>query len=323
MRYINPAGFHIGDGNFVKPAPPSGPAPGPSWVAVNSPSPGQFLSIAANATALYIGDDIGNLFFSNDGGLTWTFRSNNGADGNTKIVAGGGIIMMFGTGAGQLPQRSTNLGASWTPIDTLGMSLLTIGPSGLWTGWVQQSGIPNNHGFSADSGLTWTLLSAGGLPGQAAAATTTGFFSSGGQFVDASSDGNVIVSGNGQNWTDATTHGGISTVAEVNGVYIAGSDESILFGVSPAALQTAFPVAVPYPIDDAVVAIAGSAVKSIYAAGSSTAQIATAATPAGPWLIGNLNFIPGDTLNQILWDPLHQNFVAVGTGGSVSVLHVV
>lgn len=68
--------------------------------------------------------------------------------------------------------------------------------------------------------------------------------------------------------------------------------------------------------------IAGVATKFAYVCASDLGEVANAIDPAAPWTLGNLHFQPSEECVEIIFDTVHNNFVAVGIQGSVSLTHL-
>jgi len=131
IRFVNPnVGYAVAaDGVVVKTV--NG---GTTWGSVTSPGANAITSLAVITTSkLWVGTTIGGLFYSNDGGTTWTARDFGGATGAGTDVQD---IVFVNDFVGFLTQTATGAGTVYFTING-GFS------------WELQTGVPTNTGINS------------------------------------------------------------------------------------------------------------------------------------------------------------------------------
>jgi hypothetical protein len=311
-----------------------------AWTAIASPSGGETLIGITQDTLghVWTADDNGKVYLSTTGGASWGAGATSGVNPGTigNIFFAGGVLMLGGDGnpAG----LSGGDGSSWGQVtatpDPFGAFMLCAQPSGAqWAGYTNAGGggDVNNHGYSTDGGAIWTTPGSGGMPGDPA---MTGLLPSqvlwdGTEFVFSFSDGSLGVSLDGIAWTAKTAPGFVNAtaLAKFGAVYVAGSggapgNSSLAMAASVAGLQGAPFTPVPNANGDNITGIAGDIANSVYVAvmtGTPGGGAGYAHALTGPWVANDLKFQTGEVAVQVIYDPLHQKFIAVGDMGSVSI----
>jgi hypothetical protein len=328
----NPGGATSGDGYFVN---GQGGSVAPiTFVRRATPTTHPIFALASDAAgnALLV-DNTGAVFKSTDGGHTWSSLGAIAGFAPVQplgyLMTAGGTWILSAVGGGNDLYRSTNIGASWTPITTgiVSDSGLAIGTNGAGT-WFAVGAVnpaaPANYGLSSNDGVTWASAGVNSTGGTAAQYPVIW---DGAQWVLFSSDptgsfGDIWTSPDGLNWTANEmdfANGFLGGALFVGGNYYTGqrNQNNLFNGNSVTALTTATPINAPGIVD--VQIIVQDLHTTVFFAMDSEGNVAnTGAAGFGAWAQGNLNFATaGAACNAACYDSVHQSVIAGGADGSV------
>lgn len=332
----NPGGATSGTGYFVpgmRPGPP--PNPGTKFTARASPtgSEGVFaLGADAAGNALLV-DTTGRVFHSTSGGIGWTQVAtlagwNPGQQVGYLLEAGGTWLLSAQQNSGVSFFRSTNVGATWTPITS------GIGAGGSYAlatdgagNWFALGNVipcpPGNYGDSTDDGQTWNP--AGGIT------TIAGTTAQNPQLFFA--DDWTVLTKNPTTllasiWTSADTftwteHGPNINNPSYAGALVSGGliyctdqfSSDMYRAATVAALAVADPVS-ENPINGGQFLVRAGGAGEFYVFDSS-GNVANSADYIN-WLQGTLNFATlGEPASSVCYDAVHNSVIAGGSAGSI------
>jgi ligand-binding sensor domain-containing protein len=151
--------FAAGDGELYRAAAIDSPwtwlmaADSPLWLT------GNFLSIAANESELYVGESYGGVYRSTDGGNTWSHASSGLSSGDITSLLFAGDDLYAGTANAGVCYSSDH-GASWTPTASVGLTNLAVNSFAM-SGTKLFCGTNGGIFVSTSKGASWTDVSSG------------------------------------------------------------------------------------------------------------------------------------------------------------------
>ena len=121
-----------------------------------------------NTTDVVVVDQTGQVYSSNDAGLTWSILGSAPANLNAKDLHFTTLLDGWVTGSGSIGNvlfHTTNGGNSWTPAQGFGGAYITVDFEGS-RGWALNVG--GRYYYSSDNGATWNQAELPGFPFQLA-----------------------------------------------------------------------------------------------------------------------------------------------------------
>ncbi|MCX6258937.1 MAG: GEVED domain-containing protein [Bacteroidia bacterium] len=166
------------------------------WQVNTGPNNGSLESFAVNGSDIFTGTSTGNVFYSSDGGLTWTNVSS-GLSGNSifaLLISGTNVIA--GTSSGIFV--SNNSGASWTTasMSIPGLEVMALAKT---SSYYFASTFGGGVFRSSNNGTTWTQVNSGLTNLYVNAIVLSGSY-----LIAGTTSGIYRSSNNGSNWSQAS-----------------------------------------------------------------------------------------------------------------------
>lgn len=121
------------------------------------------VAISGSGQYQFICDGNGDIWVSNDYGVTWTLNGTFSPSYEVASISSDGRVMAFGLTSTSDIVLSTNYGVTWNTVTIVGLNFLGGTPAINSDGTIIMLSGPNQFAKSTDSGATWTITT--GPPG--------------------------------------------------------------------------------------------------------------------------------------------------------------
>ena len=288
-----------------------------------------FIAIANNAEGDTVAvDENGNAYLSVTGGTEWALQelpiSPIALERTPCSMLFGSGGLLLATGASSILYQSADAGESWTtvfPPSSNGYVVLGTDGHGNWVA-LEFTSNSTEYAHSNDNGITWS---------QAGNVTTIGggqapypCLWTGAEFVFAAFDpgtfnGEICASADRLNWTVTanTNNDEYGPLAFVDATYYAGSTNTpVVYKAATIAelAASADPITTPLPGD--FVTIIQYAAPNWFAF-DDQGNVANSNSGFTVWALGTQNFLAGERVVGVCFDPIHNTVIAAGTSGSI------